>query len=233
MPSTASGGNHASPQIAIAVWVFSGAGLMLADWLRTPPTWLRCVAATYPLLARFENSNLDPRFEPTEAVASAGRLPIVVTRVGLERPRIAERVRRFRSFHDRIAEKLAADDAWGMSNAFLDIGPLRSSPEFWRLWIGQAFSEFGSRMTPIAVVEPRRTDPRLVWCGVCCLIDGITVARAFYGDDLDVRVADCGPKQFRGALVIAETQVNAAEAVHASASTRASLFSRAGRSGPG
>jgi hypothetical protein len=68
----------------IAVWVLSGAGLMLADWLRTPPTWLRCVAATYPLLARFENSSLDPRFEPTEAVAGAGRLPIVVTRVGLE-----------------------------------------------------------------------------------------------------------------------------------------------------
>jgi hypothetical protein len=44
----------------IAVWVFSGAGLMLADRLRTPPTWLRCGAATYPLLARFENSNLDP-----------------------------------------------------------------------------------------------------------------------------------------------------------------------------
>ena len=49
----------------------------------------------YPLLARFENSNLDPRFEPTEAVAGAGRLPIVVTRVGLERPTIAERGERF------------------------------------------------------------------------------------------------------------------------------------------
>jgi acetyl esterase/lipase len=79
----------------IAVWVFSGAGLMLADWLRTRPTWLRCVAATYPLFARFDYSNLDPRFEPTEAVAGAGRLPIVVTRVGLERPTIAEGVRRF------------------------------------------------------------------------------------------------------------------------------------------
>src|SRR5690349_183545 len=31
----------------IAVWFFSGGGLLLADWLRNPPGWLRCVAATY------------------------------------------------------------------------------------------------------------------------------------------------------------------------------------------
>src|ERR1022692_231589 len=35
----------------LALWFFSGGGLLLADWLRDPPGWLRCVAATYPVLA--------------------------------------------------------------------------------------------------------------------------------------------------------------------------------------
>ena len=40
----------------------------------------------------------------------------------------------------------------GLSNALLDIGPLHSSREFRRLWIGRAFSEFGSQMTFVAVM---------------------------------------------------------------------------------
>jgi dienelactone hydrolase len=45
---------RADPRIdagRIGLWFFSGGGLLLADWLRTPPDWLRCAAATYPLLA--------------------------------------------------------------------------------------------------------------------------------------------------------------------------------------
>lgn len=79
----------------IAVWFFSGGGLLLADWLREPPEWLRCVAITYPLLAPGPDSTIEPRFRPAEAVATAGALPIVLTRVGQERPLLAEMVEAF------------------------------------------------------------------------------------------------------------------------------------------
>jgi dienelactone hydrolase len=78
----------------VAIWCFSGSGLLLADWLREPPGWLRCVAATYPMLAA-PGHPIDPRFLPAEAVASAGDLPIVLTRAGRERPVIAETVEAF------------------------------------------------------------------------------------------------------------------------------------------
>jgi dienelactone hydrolase len=77
----------------VALWFFSGGGLLIADWLRTPPDWLRCVAATYPVLA--PPSDWDARFRPAQAVASAGDLPIVLTQVGLERPPIAATVTAF------------------------------------------------------------------------------------------------------------------------------------------
>jgi MFS family permease len=40
----------------------------------------------------------------------------------------------------------------GMTDAFVDFGPLRSSPAFRRLWIGRSCSEFGGQMTLIAVM---------------------------------------------------------------------------------
>lgn len=39
----------------IALWFFSAGGLIMADWLRARPVWLRCVAATYPILAPMSN----------------------------------------------------------------------------------------------------------------------------------------------------------------------------------
>jgi acetyl esterase/lipase len=79
----------------IAVWFFSGGGLLLGDWLREPPDWLRCVAATYPLLAPLPGRNVDVRFRPVDAVAIAGALPIVLTRAGRERPQVADAVKAF------------------------------------------------------------------------------------------------------------------------------------------
>ncbi|KAA2260453.1 prolyl oligopeptidase family serine peptidase [Solihabitans fulvus] len=73
----------------VAIWFFSGGGLLMSDWLREPPSWLRCVAATYPVLDELPDRTVDPRFRPTEAVAGAGSLPIVLTTVGLERADIA------------------------------------------------------------------------------------------------------------------------------------------------
>ncbi|MBO4205259.1 alpha/beta hydrolase [Micromonospora echinofusca] len=88
---------RADPRVTadrIALWFFSGGGLLLAHWLRTPPDWLRCVAATYPMLAPLDPT-VDPGFTPVEAVAGAGDLPIVLTRVGLENEHIAGTVEAF------------------------------------------------------------------------------------------------------------------------------------------
>ncbi|MEU7134987.1 alpha/beta fold hydrolase [Streptomyces sp. NPDC046261] len=80
----------------VALWFFSGGGLLSADWLAAPPPWLRCVAATYPILAPLPNWGLvDSRFRPGTAVRTAGRLPIVLTRVGLEFAELAATVEEF------------------------------------------------------------------------------------------------------------------------------------------
>ncbi|SDX34655.1 Acetyl esterase/lipase [Amycolatopsis xylanica] len=78
----------------IAVWFFSGGGLLSAEWLRAGHGWLRCVAANYPLLATFPGWEIEPRFRPVEAVGES-TLPIVLVRVGLERPEIAAGVAAF------------------------------------------------------------------------------------------------------------------------------------------
>jgi acetyl esterase/lipase len=77
----------------VALWFFSAGGLLLADWLRRRPEWLRCVAASYPVLGC--PPQYGPRFQPAQAVTEAGDLPIVLTRVGLERPDIAATVEAF------------------------------------------------------------------------------------------------------------------------------------------
>ncbi|MGF1429519.1 alpha/beta fold hydrolase [Kitasatospora sp. LaBMicrA B282] len=76
----------------IALWFFSGGGLLAADWLAAPPSWLRCVAATYPALAPLPSwaaVGVDPRFRPVTALAGAGRLPVVLTRAALDQPEMA------------------------------------------------------------------------------------------------------------------------------------------------
>ncbi|MPY59539.1 alpha/beta hydrolase [Streptomyces spongiae] len=102
---------RADPRIdpeRIALWFFSGAGLLLAPWLAEPPSWLRCAALTYPVLGPLPGwGAVDPRFLPADAVSTevstevstvantAGRLPIVLTRVGLENAEIAATVEDF------------------------------------------------------------------------------------------------------------------------------------------
>ncbi|MCD0485406.1 dienelactone hydrolase family protein [Streptacidiphilus sp. ASG 303] len=80
----------------IALWFFSGGGLLAADWLAAPPSWLRCVAASYPVLAPLPGwSTVDARFRPVTAVRTAGELPIVLIRAGLEHAEIAATVDEF------------------------------------------------------------------------------------------------------------------------------------------
>ena len=87
---------RADPRVdgdSVALWFFSGGGLLAADWLREPPRWLRCAAVTYPLASC--PPEYGTRFDPADAVAHAGQLPIVLTRVGRERPEIAATVDAF------------------------------------------------------------------------------------------------------------------------------------------
>ncbi|GGW24229.1 alpha/beta hydrolase [Streptomyces xantholiticus] len=80
----------------VALWFFSGGGLLCADWLASPRPWLRCVAATYPALAPLPSWGVtDARFRPATAVREAGRLPIVLTRVELEVAELAVTVEEF------------------------------------------------------------------------------------------------------------------------------------------
>jgi pimeloyl-ACP methyl ester carboxylesterase len=80
----------------IALWFFSGGGLLASDWLAAPPPWLRALALTYPVLAPPPGWETVPsRFRPVTAVASAGRLPLVLTRAGREHPDFARTVADF------------------------------------------------------------------------------------------------------------------------------------------
>jgi acetyl esterase/lipase len=101
----------------VALWFFSGGGPLSADWLRDPPAWLRCVALSYPLLGVIPTVEPGVRFRPADAVEAVGvaaaagvagamranALPIVLTRVGRERPELAETVEAF------VAAARAAD----------------------------------------------------------------------------------------------------------------------------
>ncbi|MFF5970450.1 alpha/beta fold hydrolase [Streptomyces sp. NPDC012769] len=85
----------------IALWFFSGGGLLAADWLAAPPSWLRCVALSYPVLAPPPDWRAVPaRFHPVRAVGASSP-PVVLTRAGLEHPVFQATVDAFRTAADR------------------------------------------------------------------------------------------------------------------------------------
>jgi len=79
----------------VALWFFSGGGLLVTEWLADPPSWLRCVALTYPILAPPPGWDVSCGFEPTQALPGVGDLPLLLTRVGGEQPEIAATVAAF------------------------------------------------------------------------------------------------------------------------------------------
>ena len=76
---------------------FSGTGALLARWIGGSRPWLRGVAATYPLCRPLGELPVQPRRPVSlpEAVASTADQPLLLTRVGLERPEVAETVAEF------------------------------------------------------------------------------------------------------------------------------------------
>ncbi|POX38734.1 alpha/beta hydrolase [Streptomyces sp. Ru73] len=105
---------RADPRIdadRIALWFFSGGGPLAAEWLAAPPPWLRCVAATYPILVPPPAWGLTgPRFHPADAVRTAGPLPVVLTRVEHEVPGIAATVREFLTAAEETAARVEVID---------------------------------------------------------------------------------------------------------------------------
>jgi len=70
----------------VAIWFFSGGGPLAAWALRKPPQWLRAVALSYPMLQPLGQVS---GFAPALELSAATRLPILLTRVGLEFPDFA------------------------------------------------------------------------------------------------------------------------------------------------
>lgn len=58
------------------IWAFSGGARLVSHWIEDPPSWLRGISLTYPVV---------PPIRRTQ-------IPIVLTRVGLERPAVQETV---------------------------------------------------------------------------------------------------------------------------------------------
>jgi alpha-beta hydrolase superfamily lysophospholipase len=50
----------------VAIWAFSGGGMLTGSWLAHSPSWLRCVALTYPVLAVI----IEKTYPLTEAAAA-------------------------------------------------------------------------------------------------------------------------------------------------------------------
>lgn len=74
-----------------AIWAFSGGGMLTGPWLAETPPWLRCLALSYPVLADPMPESTAPA--PWDLVRPG--LPIVLTRVGRERPEFQVTVDRF------------------------------------------------------------------------------------------------------------------------------------------
>ncbi|MGK5742097.1 alpha/beta hydrolase [Micromonospora sp. URMC 103] len=81
----------------LALWFFSGGGMLSSPWLREAPAWLRTVALTYPVLAPLPGWRVDPLFAAATALAEAAAPvpPLLLTRVGRERDEVAATVTAF------------------------------------------------------------------------------------------------------------------------------------------
>ena len=106
---------RADPRIdadRIGLWLFCGGGPLISDWLREAPEWLRCLAATYPVLGSRPGKELLPRFEPAQALAEAKAAlpPMLLTRAGLEDALIAETEAQFVAAAERLGVKLELID---------------------------------------------------------------------------------------------------------------------------
>ncbi|TDD60195.1 hypothetical protein E1263_12235 [Kribbella antibiotica] len=83
---------HVDPD-RVVLWFFSGAGLLAGEWLDSRPDWLRGVALTYPMLAT--PPGVDDLVNAAEVIGKHKDLPVLLTKVGLERAELAGPVAEF------------------------------------------------------------------------------------------------------------------------------------------
>jgi acetyl esterase/lipase len=102
----------------VALWFFSGGGLLVADWLVNPPSWLRCVALTYPVLAPLPGWEVPSGFQPIQVLAGVGDLPLLLTRVGREQAEIAGTVAAFMAAAPSQGASLEVIDVAGGQHGF-------------------------------------------------------------------------------------------------------------------
>ncbi|MFJ5999032.1 alpha/beta hydrolase [Streptomyces sp. NPDC092370] len=108
----------------IALWFFSGGGLLMTDWLARPPAWLRCLAASYPVLAPLPAWGMSgSRFHPASAADQAGPLPVVLLRAGRETPEIATTVDAFVTAAEDCALRLELVDLPNGHHGFETLNP--------------------------------------------------------------------------------------------------------------
>lgn len=108
----------------IALWFFSGGGLLMTDWLTRPPAWLRCLAASYPVLAPLPAWGMSgSRFHPAGAIDQAGTLPVVLLRAGRETPEIAATVDAFVTAAEDGAVRLELVDVPNGHHGFETLDP--------------------------------------------------------------------------------------------------------------
>ncbi|MFJ9176183.1 alpha/beta fold hydrolase [Streptomyces sp. NPDC102360] len=103
----------------IALWFFSGGGPLTAPWLSEAPTWLRCLAASYPIMAPLPGWGVtDPRFRPADVVAHGGTPPFVLIRVGREASAVAATVAEFVGAAEAGGAPVEVIDVPGAPHAF-------------------------------------------------------------------------------------------------------------------
>ncbi len=112
----------------IVIWGFSGAGMLLGRWLANPPGWLRGVAVSYPCCRPLETVTSAP-LSMAEAVDDAGVLPILLTRVGLERDEVAATVDEFVAAATAAGARLAIIDVPNGQHGFDQIDPGEESQD--------------------------------------------------------------------------------------------------------
>ncbi|MFF4243216.1 alpha/beta hydrolase [Streptomyces sp. NPDC001822] len=114
----------------IALWFFSGSGLMSTGWLAAPPAWLRCLAANYPVMAPLPGwGGVGSGLYPAEAVAHAGDLPVVLVRAGLESRGIAATVEEFLDSAERHGANVEVVDVPEGHHSFEAVDPTDASRE--------------------------------------------------------------------------------------------------------
>jgi acetyl esterase/lipase len=104
-------------QDRLAIWAFSGGGVLLGRWMAARPDWLRCVAASYPT-CRLQLPRDDAPPSMIDALDATGSLPILLTRCGLERAELANMVAEFVAAAARVGAHLDIVDVPSGHHAF-------------------------------------------------------------------------------------------------------------------